>query len=406
VEKTSNASQTATRNEIIAETVGNKAENSLLVNYKLLKIIVEHRMNTIIIILIFGALFLLFILLIANPLKVNKKANFWFGIFSLLFSTFWLEEVLNLAKLDFQLDSYFYILIRFLQFLTPLVFYYSTVYFTNPDYRFGKGDLLYLISPIILLVGLIIQQQLPTDKIFFSVLNILIILQAIYFIVYAYLKIRLHKKRIHLFSSNTVDINLKWLEYIIYALLALSSFIAGYNLIFIGDNLNLFANVITLAVVFYIAYNVLKQQEIFTLNEIERNQIITIKKQTNTERQKVLADNELATLKIKLTEVMENDKPFLDTNLSLVNLSNLMHLTPHQLSYLINIGFNENFFLFVNKYRVERVKELLINKENDHLSILGIAFESGFSSKTAFNTTFKKFTQQTPSEYKKSRTTL
>jgi AraC-like DNA-binding protein len=46
--------------------------------------------------------------------------------------------------------------------------------------------------------------------------------------------------------------------------------------------------------------------------------------------------------------------------------------------------------LFVNKYRVERVKELLINKENDHLSILGIAFESGFSSKTAFNTTFKK----------------
>jgi AraC-like DNA-binding protein len=83
-----------------------------------------------------------------------------------------------------------------------------------------------------------------------------------------------------------------------------------------------------------------------------------------------------------------------------------MHLTPHQLSYLINIGFNENFFLFVNKYRVERVKELLINKENDHLSILGIAFESGFSSKTAFNTTFKKFTQQTPSEYKKSRTTL
>ncbi|MBA6316805.1 helix-turn-helix domain-containing protein [Cellulophaga baltica] len=363
-------------------------------------------MNTIIITLIFGALFLLFILLIANPLKVNKKANFWFGIFSLLFSTFWLEEVLNLAKLDFPLDSYFYILIRFLQFLTPLVFYYSTVYFTNPDYRFGKRDLLYLISPIILLVGLIIQQQLPTDKIFFSVLNILIILQAIYFIVYAYLKIRLHKKRIRLFSSNTVEINLKWLEYIIYALLALSLFIAGYNLIFIGDNLNLFANVIMLAIVFFIAYNALKQQEIFTLNEIERNQIITIKEQTNTERQKILADNELATLKIKLTEVMENDKPFLDTNLSLVNLSNLMHLTPHQLSYLINIGFNENFFLFVNKYRVERVKELLINKENDHLSILGIAFESGFSSKTAFNTTFKKFTQQTPSEYKKARTTL
>jgi hypothetical protein len=59
-------------------------------------------MNTIIIILIFGALFLLFILLIANPLKVNKKANFWFGIFSLLFFYILVRRSFKLSKIGFS----------------------------------------------------------------------------------------------------------------------------------------------------------------------------------------------------------------------------------------------------------------------------------------------------------------
>jgi AraC-like DNA-binding protein len=71
------------------------------------------------------------------------------------------------------------------------------------------------------------------------------------------------------------------------------------------------------------------------------------------------------------------------------------------MSYLINSGFGENFFQFINKYRVERAKELLNIDKLSKYSILGIAFESGFNSKTTFNTTFKKFTNQTPSEYLK-----
>jgi AraC-like DNA-binding protein len=59
-----------------------------------------------------------------------------------------------------------------------------------------------------------------------------------------------------------------------------------------------------------------------------------------------------------------------------------------------------NFFNFVNKYRVEEAKLLLLNSKKEHYSILGIANEAGFSSKSAFNTTFKKVTGQTPSDFK------
>ena len=73
---------------------------------------------------------------------------------------------------------------------------------------------------------------------------------------------------------------------------------------------------------------------------------------------------------------------------------------------LPNNGFNQNFYGFINKFRVEKSKKLLADKELDKYSIIGIAFESGFNSKTSFNTTFKKLTGQTPSEFKRTCSNL
>jgi len=99
-------------------------------------------------------------------------------------------------------------------------------------------------------------------------------------------------------------------------------------------------------------------------------------------KRKIISDEELVRLKSRLTELAE-----------------LVNITAHQLSYLLNSDFNESFFLFINKYRVEKAKELLLREEMNNLSILGIAFESGFNSNISFNSTFKKITNQTPSEF-------
>ncbi|WP_281979263.1 helix-turn-helix domain-containing protein [Tenacibaculum mesophilum] len=103
---------------------------------------------------------------------------------------------------------------------------------------------------------------------------------------------------------------------------------------------------------------------------------------------------------------MKTKHLYLDNNINLASLAEEMQITSHQLSYVINNGFNQNFYQFINSYRIEKAKKLLMDKSSEKLSILGIAFESGFSSKTAFNTTFKKLTNQTPSEFKKQSSSL
>lgn len=364
-----------------------------------------NEINSLILIIIYGSLILLSFLLIVNPLNVNKKANFWFGTFLFLWSTFWLEEIFILTNFNL-LGNRFFLPVRFFQFLTPIVFYFSIIYYSNPNFKFRSKNLYYAVLPVIYLICLIIQNQYKQSILIASLLNILIIVHALYFTVYSYIKIQHHKKSIHLFSSNTNTIDLKWIEYIIIAIFSLSIFIGIYNLIFRADHLNLLANIVSILIIFFVALNTLKQKEIFLLNESERNLIIKTEYQTTTQKKKIVSNENLEVLKLKLIDLMETKKPYLDTDITLLKLAELINITPHQLSYVINKGFNENFFLFVNRYRIERVKELLLSKEYKHMSILGIAYESGFNSKTSFNTTFKKISSQTPTEFKKNSSSL
>jgi AraC-like DNA-binding protein len=100
---------------------------------------------------------------------------------------------------------------------------------------------------------------------------------------------------------------------------------------------------------------------------------------------------------------MVTEKPYLDANLSLPELADKLEIPSHHLSRVINEQFGVNFFDFVNQYRVEEVKSKIGNPEFENLSLLGIAFDSGFNTKSAFNRVFKKMTGFTPSEYKQQQ---
>jgi AraC-like DNA-binding protein len=104
----------------------------------------------------------------------------------------------------------------------------------------------------------------------------------------------------------------------------------------------------------------------------------------------------------KLSKVMETKKPFLNENLNLTLLAELSETTQTQLSQVINQYFQMNFYDFVNQYRVEEAKRMLSSITFDHLTILGIAFECGFKSKSSFNRYFKKYVGVSPSEFKDS----
>ena len=104
----------------------------------------------------------------------------------------------------------------------------------------------------------------------------------------------------------------------------------------------------------------------------------------------------------KVTAFIEEKRPYLNAELTLTDLAQALGITRNQLSHLINSGMGHNFYDFINKYRVEEVKRLMTDPKLRHYSIMGLALDAGFKSKSTFNLIFKRFTGLTPSEYQQN----
>ncbi len=105
----------------------------------------------------------------------------------------------------------------------------------------------------------------------------------------------------------------------------------------------------------------------------------------------------------KLIACMEAEKPFLDSSLKLQTLAKRIAVSPHHLSQVINEKLQQNFFDFVNKYRVREAQKALELENGRRRNLTQIAYEVGFNNKTTFNSAFQKHTGLTPSEFRKSR---
>lgn len=103
----------------------------------------------------------------------------------------------------------------------------------------------------------------------------------------------------------------------------------------------------------------------------------------------------------RLLTYMEQEKPYRRNDLTLPELAIQLVTAPHHLSQVINQHCRQNFFDFINTYRIKEIQHKLATPQYNHFKIEEIAFESGFNSKSAFNAAFKKMTRQTPSQYRK-----
>ncbi|OJJ21737.1 hypothetical protein BKI52_14645 [marine bacterium AO1-C] len=102
-------------------------------------------------------------------------------------------------------------------------------------------------------------------------------------------------------------------------------------------------------------------------------------------------------------QLMQEKKLYLNEELTLHQLAAQLDVPAYHLSQALNEQLQKNFFDFVNEYRVEEVKEKVADPTFQKYTLLAIAYESGFRSKSSFNRVFKRFTGMTPSEYKKNR---
>lgn len=117
-------------------------------------------------------------------------------------------------------------------------------------------------------------------------------------------------------------------------------------------------------------------------------------------KNKSILPSDQESLITQLDQVMNQDKLYKNPKLKLNELAERINLNKHQLSQLLNDAYPNGFAQYVNSWRVEEAKKLITIKEE--LSMEGIGYESGFNSKSSFYTTFKKFTAQTPAQFKNS----
>ncbi len=102
----------------------------------------------------------------------------------------------------------------------------------------------------------------------------------------------------------------------------------------------------------------------------------------------------------QLLKIMEEEKPYLNGELSINDLTKRMEIPRHYLTQILNGKLGKNFYTFINEYRVKEVIRMMQDPEYDRFTLLALGFEAGFNSKSSFNSIFKNFTGMTPSEYK------
>ncbi|MBN2520366.1 MAG: AraC family transcriptional regulator [Bacteroidales bacterium] len=181
---------------------------------------------------------------------------------------------------------------------------------------------------------------------------------------------------------------------IFYILYCTAAFIMGATVIIVGDNPllpHIYNYSALLGLIYIFSFYGLKQEPIFKKPLIQekggryKKSVLSVKKK-----------NDIKTL---LLNYFEKEKPYLNSDLNMDLLSETLKIPKHNITEVLNTEIGNNFFQFVNNYRVNEVKKMLDDKKN-LFSIEAIGYECGFNSKSSFFTVFKNITGMTPLQYK------
>ena len=159
------------------------------------------------------------------------------------------------------------------------------------------------------------------------------------------------------------------------------------------------------AIIFIVTYKSLKQPELYSEVKLKEKatdeKIFKAGQELSLYTKSGLTETKMQEILDHLSEIIERDKPHLKSSLSLADLSTMLGISTHNLSEVINTKMNKSFYDFINYYRVEEVKKMLKDEKYNQYSILSVAFEAEFNSKSSFNNIFKKITGLTPSEFRR-----
>lgn len=206
------------------------------------------------------------------------------------------------------------------------------------------------------------------------------------------LKIRKHRKDLLHYFSNTEKKKLEWIAYSATGLAAIWILAAFFNDPVIFAGVALF--------VLFIGVSGIHQAPVFYSDlAFEPEKTAEALPEPEKYARTGLENEEVRKIMICLETLMQQEKPYINSELTLKELASLLHCSPNHLSQAINSGYGKTFYHYINSYRIKEFLEKISLPENKKFTFLALAYDSGFNSKTTFNKYFKLETGKTPSEY-------
>lgn len=364
------------------------------------------------------------IILIIGHQKRHGTANRILGFILILLSTkvaYWMLGFAGWYDSHNWLTSFmFYFPFNVTLLIGPLLYFYFLA-ITNEDFEFSKKQVVHLWLPIgwlIVMIGKLAidfagyypflhtsAYQFGTrgpwaelDKTF--VFNVISYLSFVYYLWLTLVAYRNYRKYADEHFSMLENIDFRWIRTIIYAIAAGIGLLFIYQFISwihpISYKTDWYSYLFLGVLIYYISikgYQIQMvskpalhfEQEIFISAEIRDAD-----------------DDQLSDLKEWMEKVrflMEQEKPFLQCDITSGQLAKMMGTNTSLLSKVINDGFGLNFNDFINGYRTLEVIRRLTTKDQLNITLLGIALECGFNSKATFNRAFKKQTGKTPKQF-------
>jgi AraC-like DNA-binding protein len=387
-----------------------------------------HLVDLVILISVVQSLFLS--LIIIQKYR-SSLANKTLSLLFLAYALVMLEMILWDIQYQYKYP-HFVLLFTGTPFLIGPFHYLYTIYLSHYSPKFKKIHLLHFIPFILFELSMLpvlfeskeqlIQNITYTESGDISVVSLILNwLIMFHIVIYTVLVIAVTRKytiRIKNIFSSVDNIRLGWLRNITIL------FSMGIVMYIIENTLNtsgvisnkfMISSFVTPVVIYVLGYLAILKSEIYAslefnrqidqisdeeqsavINEDDGNVRKYQKSGLNPEKAKEYLNN--------LLQIMETEKPYLNSDLTLSRLADLISIPPHNLSEVINTQLGQSFFDFINKYRVEKIKGDIIDPSKNNFTLLAIAMEAGFNSKSSFNNIFKKHTGMTPSEYKKNHT--
>jgi AraC-like DNA-binding protein len=360
-----------------------------------------------------GTLILFFILLLYSKREKNIADKILIVWFVLLLS------VIGTIYVSYHETEGWNWLIEFAESSTflygPILWWYTRA-LTRSEFRFQSGDLLHLIPSLISAVFLyyfLLSGQGDADITGRFRMGLMFAKMTILFI-YSVLSLQIlrqHSRMIFNIFSDTERKELNWLKVLILGVLGIWGIAAVSLLLFmvweipIAQYGGFFTNTAISVFIIVLGYFGFRQTTIFTPKHLlpasmeseDELVVLSVNQGNSIDPDSAVHERSYQ----QLLSYFDSEQPYLDGNLTLYKLAQQVSMSPSFLSRIINRYAEKNFFDFINDYRVREVKRQLQQGADLRSTLLGLALDAGFNSKTAFNRAFKKSTGMTPSEYKR-----